>query len=214
MVTMYWIFLFYLCTFFAASAAPKGRALRIRTARSTLSLGLDRQIHLSEGFRSSPAQQCTVETIEAMNNARKFLLRIMLPLDLPAKLQKLRAIAADVRIVFKKLYSEGEKNKFSVRWPGIEPGSTAWKATMLTITPPSHLVPHSITHRDQMQTWSISRPNAGLINIVTNQSTTVLGFYYTFKEMLCSWVHVHLPLSLSRSMRASLLFCTRPDRSY
>ena len=25
-----------------------------------------------------------------------------------------------------------------VRWPGIEPGSTAWKATMLTITPPSH----------------------------------------------------------------------------
>ena len=28
--------------------------------------------------------------------------------------------------------------KKSVRWPGIEPGSTAWKATMLTITPPSH----------------------------------------------------------------------------
>ena len=24
-----------------------------------------------------------------------------------------------------------------MRWPGIEPGSTAWKATMLTITPPS-----------------------------------------------------------------------------
>ena len=28
--------------------------------------------------------------------------------------------------------------KKSVRWPEIEPGSTAWKATMLTITPPSH----------------------------------------------------------------------------
>jgi hypothetical protein len=27
------------------------------------------------------------------------------------------------------------KNKKSVRGPGIEPGSTAWKATMLTITP-------------------------------------------------------------------------------
>ena len=27
-----------------------------------------------------------------------------------------------------------------MRWPGIEPGSTAWKATMLTITPPSHLI--------------------------------------------------------------------------
>ena len=26
-----------------------------------------------------------------------------------------------------------------MRWPGIEPGSTAWKATMLTITPPSLL---------------------------------------------------------------------------
>ena len=24
-----------------------------------------------------------------------------------------------------------------MRWPGIEPGSTAWKATMLTIIPPS-----------------------------------------------------------------------------
>jgi hypothetical protein len=27
-----------------------------------------------------------------------------------------------------------------MRWPGIEPGSTAWKATMLTITPPSQNV--------------------------------------------------------------------------
>ena len=25
----------------------------------------------------------------------------------------------------------------SVRWPGIEPGSNAWKASMLTITPPT-----------------------------------------------------------------------------
>ncbi len=24
-----------------------------------------------------------------------------------------------------------------MRWPGIEPGSTAWKAAMLTIIPPS-----------------------------------------------------------------------------
>jgi hypothetical protein len=30
-----------------------------------------------------------------------------------------------------------------MRWPGIEPGSTAWKATMLTITPPSHLLLYS-----------------------------------------------------------------------
>ena len=26
-----------------------------------------------------------------------------------------------------------------MRWPGIEPGSVAWKATMLTITPPTLL---------------------------------------------------------------------------
>ena len=27
-----------------------------------------------------------------------------------------------------------------MRRPGIEPGSTAWKATMLTITPPTHVL--------------------------------------------------------------------------
>ena len=29
--------------------------------------------------------------------------------------------------------------KKSVRWPGIEPGSNAWKASMLTITPPTRV---------------------------------------------------------------------------
>ena len=28
----------------------------------------------------------------------------------------------------------------NVRRPGIEPGSTAWKATMLTFTPPTQLI--------------------------------------------------------------------------
>ena len=27
--------------------------------------------------------------------------------------------------------------EFQLRWPGIEPGSTAWKATMLTTIPPT-----------------------------------------------------------------------------
>ena len=31
------------------------------------------------------------------------------------------------------------RKKRSVRRPGIEPGSTAWKATMLTITPATHV---------------------------------------------------------------------------
>ena len=30
-----------------------------------------------------------------------------------------------------------EKKKIQMRWPGIEPGSIAWKATMLTIIPPT-----------------------------------------------------------------------------
>ena len=27
--------------------------------------------------------------------------------------------------------------KISLRWPGVEPGSTAWKAAMLTAIPPT-----------------------------------------------------------------------------
>ena len=34
-----------------------------------------------------------------------------------------------------------KKKKRTVRWPGVEPGSAAWKATMLTVTPPT-LVNH------------------------------------------------------------------------
>ena len=32
----------------------------------------------------------------------------------------------------------GKKNiDKTMRWPGVEPGSTAWKAAMLTVTPPT-----------------------------------------------------------------------------
>ena len=44
------------------------------------------------------------------------------------------------------MYLRGDKMKLvlknHVRRPGVEPGSTAWKATMLTVTPPTLL------HRD------------------------------------------------------------------
>ena len=30
--------------------------------------------------------------------------------------------------------------KKCLRWPGVEPGSTAWKAAMLTVIPPSHFL--------------------------------------------------------------------------
>ena len=33
--------------------------------------------------------------------------------------------------------------KKSLRWPGIEPGSTAWKAAMLTTIPPTLHVFHT-----------------------------------------------------------------------
>ena len=37
-----------------------------------------------------------------------------------------------------RLYNEKEKELEKVlRWPGIEPGSTAWKAAMLTTIPPT-----------------------------------------------------------------------------
>ena len=41
------------------------------------------------------------------------------------------------------MYLRGDKMKLvlknHVRRPGVEPGSTAWKATMLTVTPPTLL---------------------------------------------------------------------------
>ena len=38
----------------------------------------------------------------------------------------------------KKIVEIKRKRKMkSVRWPGIEPGSTAWKAAMLTTIPPT-----------------------------------------------------------------------------
>ena len=33
-----------------------------------------------------------------------------------------------------------------MRWPGVEPGSTAWKAIMLTITPPTLALHHTAMH--------------------------------------------------------------------
>ena len=37
----------------------------------------------------------------------------------------------------KKWDKEKAKKEKSLRWPGIEPGSTAWKAAMLTTIPPT-----------------------------------------------------------------------------
>ena len=37
----------------------------------------------------------------------------------------------------KKKDAKLNKKKREVRWPGVEPGSAAWKATMLTVTPPT-----------------------------------------------------------------------------
>ena len=36
----------------------------------------------------------------------------------------------------KKWKEKQKKKKKTVHWPGVEPGSTAWKAAMLTVTPP------------------------------------------------------------------------------
>jgi hypothetical protein len=40
----------------------------------------------------------------------------------------------------KPISGRKNKNKKRVRLPGIEPGSKAWKASMLTITPQTHVL--------------------------------------------------------------------------
>ena len=36
-----------------------------------------------------------------------------------------------------KDFLNSKQKENEVRWPGVEPGSAAWKATMLTVTPPT-----------------------------------------------------------------------------
>ena len=40
-------------------------------------------------------------------------------------------------IIFLRIQKQHMSKEKKLRRPGIEPGSTAWKATMLTITPPT-----------------------------------------------------------------------------
>ena len=42
-----------------------------------------------------------------------------------------------------------KEEKKILRWPGVEPGSTAWKATMLTVTPPT--LTYLISHDNWLQ---------------------------------------------------------------
>ena len=42
-----------------------------------------------------------------------------------------------------------EQSKLHVRRPGVEPGSTAWKATMLTVTPPT--LPHRASVKSESE---------------------------------------------------------------
>ena len=42
--------------------------------------------------------------------------------------------------------STHKEKKRDVRRPGVEPGSTAWKATMLTVTPPTHFLINQCVH--------------------------------------------------------------------
>ena len=44
------------------------------------------------------------------------------------------------------VYGVVNRCKTHVRRPGVEPGSTAWKATMLTVTPPTHLLTYLCLH--------------------------------------------------------------------
>ena len=82
------------------------------------------------------------------------------PLDLqsnalPTELSRPAVFSGE--IVYRKIdvhcitYLPPTPKKKKMRRPGIEPGSTAWKAAMLTIIPPTPLVPklyNIATHRD------------------------------------------------------------------
>jgi hypothetical protein len=47
-----------------------------------------------------------------------------------------------------------------MRWPGIEPGSTTWKAAMLTIIPPTLLALRKKTNRlTQCRTRAVANAN-------------------------------------------------------
>jgi hypothetical protein len=49
-----------------------------------------------------------------------------------------------------------------MRRPGVEPGSTAWKATMLTVTPPTHTLLYTILFFDACVGYKDrSRPTEG-----------------------------------------------------
>ena len=51
--------------------------------------------------------------------------------------KKINACSSSFNLLCVGEIGSGKKNE--VRRPGVEPGSTAWKATMLTVTPPTLL---------------------------------------------------------------------------
>ncbi|KAK2582332.1 hypothetical protein KPH14_004669 [Odynerus spinipes] len=61
----------------------------------------------------------------------------MLTITPPSQLKSLGAPILKQFILLQNMKIIKFKKNSHLRWPGIEPGSTAWKATMLTITPPS-----------------------------------------------------------------------------
>ena len=60
------------------------------------------------------------------------------------------------------------RQKWRLRWPGIEPGSTAWKATMLTITPPTPSSLSMYFDRD----WSLAQAEAVLYDALSQDILT------------------------------------------
>ena len=57
-----------------------------------------------------------------------------------------------------KKKKQKQKTCHALRWPGIEPGSTAWKAAMLTTIPPSHGNSMNICHVWGLpQCWEMGR---------------------------------------------------------
>ena len=90
-----------------------------------------------------------------------------------------------------------------MRWPGIEPGSNAWKASMLTITPPTldseSLESRINTHSTKISVTSLYKPHILILNkfIILNSCP----IHYNRKKPSCK------KRCRSANKRKSLNFC-------
>jgi len=80
-----------------------------------------------------------------------------------------------------------------MRSPGIEPGSTAWKATMLTITPATQML-------KKMEAGNVHMPSSPMHSLThTHTHTHTHKYTYTYPHTRALTHHTHLNEQYIRS---------------